>query len=58
MIKHKSTDRDLRLTNRRGGIVHTLDQFLVGMVAKMKCGVLLVNWRDADSTGRNCKRCK
>ena len=33
-------------------------QFEPGMVAKMKCGLVLVQWRDADSTGRKCKRCK
>ncbi len=58
MKKHKATDRNLLLTNRHGGIQHTLDQFESGMVAKMKCGLVLVQWRDADSTGRKCKRCK
>ena len=58
MKKHKSTDRNILLTNRHGGIQHTLDQFEPGMVAKMKCGIVLVQWRDADSTGRKCKRCK
>jgi hypothetical protein len=57
MRKHKSTDRDLRLTNKHGGIIHTLERFEPGMVAKMKCGLVLVQWRDADSTGRRCKRC-
>jgi hypothetical protein len=57
MSKHKSTDRDLRLTNKHGGIIHTLESFEPGMVAKMKCGLVLVQWRDADSTGRRCKRC-
>jgi len=58
MKKHKSTDRDLRLTNKHGGIIHTLERFEPGMVAKMKCGLVLVQWRDADSTGKPCKRCK
>lgn len=58
MKKHKSTDRDLLLTNKHGGIIHTLESFEPGMVAKMKCGLLLAQWRDADSTGRKCKRCK
>ena len=57
MSKHKPTDRDILLTNKHGGIIHTLDQFEPGMVAKMKCGLVLVQWRDADSTGRKCKRC-
>jgi len=57
MKKHKATDRDLRLTNKHGGIVHTLERFQPGMVAQMKCGLVLVQWRDADSTGRPCKRC-
>jgi hypothetical protein len=57
MKKHKSTDRDILLTNKHGGIQHTLDQFEPGMVAKMKCGLVLVQWREADSTGRKCKRC-
>lgn len=55
--KHKPTDRHLLLTNKRGGITHSLDRFEPGMVAKMKCGVVLVQWRDADSTGRMCKKC-
>jgi len=57
MTKHKSSDRDLRLTNKHGGIIHTLERFEPGMVAAMKCGLVLVQWRDADSTGRRCKRC-
>jgi len=57
-MKHKSTDRDLLLTNKHGGIIHTLEKFEAGMVAKMKCGLVLVQWRDADSAGRKCKRCK
>ena len=57
MKKHKPTDRNLRLTNKHGGIIHTLASFEPGMVAKMKCGLVLVQWRDADSSGRNCKRC-
>ena len=55
--KHKQADRDLLLTNKHGGIVHVLANFEPGMVAKMKCGVVLVQWRDADRTGRKCKRC-
>lgn len=55
--KHKSSDRHLLLTNKHGGIAHSLDRFGPGMAAKMKCGVVLVQWRDADSTGRMCKKC-
>ena len=33
MSKHKPTDRDILLTNKHGGIIHTLDQFEPGMVA-------------------------
>ncbi len=55
--KHKPTDRAGLLTNKHGGIIHTLERFEAGMVAKMKCGLVLVQWRDADSTGRRCKRC-
>ena len=58
MSKHKPTDRNILLTNKYGGIIHTLEGFEPGMVAKMKCGLVLVQWRDADSTGRKCKRCK
>ena len=57
MKKHKPTDRDLRLTNKHGGIIHTLASIEAGMVAKMKCGIVLVQWREADGSGRKCKRC-
>ena len=55
--KHKPSDRHLLLTNKHGGITHSLDRVEPGMVAKMKCGVVLVQWRDADSSGRMCKKC-
>lgn len=58
MTKHKPTDTNLKLTNKHGGIIHTLERFEPGMCARMKCGLVLVQWRDADSTGRECKKCK
>lgn len=55
--KHKQADRYLLLTRKHGGITHSLDRFEPGMVAKMKCGVVLVVWRDADHTGTMCRKC-
>ncbi len=56
--KHKQADTNLLLTKRHGGITHSLERFEPGMVAKMKCGTVLVVWRDADHTGKMCRRCR
>src|ERR1035437_6267950 len=44
------------LTARYGGIAHTLREFQPGLVAVMRCGVVLPQWRDAERE-RKCKRC-
>ena len=50
--------RRVLMTNKHGGIIHTLEHFEHGMAAKMECGVVLAQWRFADSAGQKCKRCK
>lgn len=41
---------------RHGGTAHKLDSFQPGMVAVMKCGVVLPQWRGGDGC-RKCRKC-
>jgi len=57
-MKTKITKRmTVKLTSKPGGVIHTLESLKFGMAAQMKCGVVLAQWRDADKSGRACKRC-
>lgn len=47
-----------KVTKEHGGTVHLLRDFLPGMAAWTRCGLVLSQWRDADRTGKRCKRCK